>query len=197
MQTSHSLPFLFLFPHSNGGRGAYISQHPKSLVISSVLKQVHTVASAQLLVWVNLQSNSTIYLIWNKTCDEEYGHNFYMRSTNIYLSFVGKDIKTSFLFFIYWLLYPDMLPVKVQVFLYSRKSKFQSAWDANRMHIMHEPYFINLKHFSMKIRQHIHPCCCRVVCISVFSAVEHIQNRTSLELLSTTCLPASLKSIIL
>lgn len=120
-----------------------------------------------------------------------------MRGTNRYLSFVGKRIKTLFLYFFYRLLYPDVLSVKVQVFLYSRKSKFQSIWDANGMQIMHEPYFINLKHFSMKIRQHIHPCCCRVVYSSMFSADEHVQNRTLLELLSTACLQTSLKSMIL
>lgn len=58
---------------------------------------------------------------------------------------------------------------------------------------MHEPYFINVKHFSIKIRQHIHPCCCRVVCSSMFTADERIQNRTLLELLSAACLQTSLK----
>lgn len=62
---------------------------------------------------------------------------------------------------------------------------------------MHEPYFINVKHFSIKIRQHIHPCCCRVVCSSMFTADERIQNRTLLELLSAACLQTSLKSVIL
>lgn len=62
---------------------------------------------------------------------------------------------------------------------------------------MHKPYFTNLKHFSMKIRQPIHPCCCRVVYSSMFSADEHVQNRTLLELLSTACLQTSLKSMIL
>lgn len=36
-----------------------------------------------------------------------------MRGTNIYLPFVGKRIKTWLLYFFYWLLYPDVLPVKV------------------------------------------------------------------------------------
>lgn len=79
----------------------------------------------------------------------------------------------------------------------SGKRNFQPAWDANGKQIMHEPYFINLKHFSMKIRQHIHPFCCSVVFNSMFSSDEHIQNRTLLELLSTACLQTSLKSIIL
>ena len=162
-----------------------------------MLKQVHTLVSVWLLLWVKLESSSSICLISTKTYDEEYGHNFYMRGTNIYLSFVGKRIKTLFLYFFYRLLYPDVLSVKVQVFLYSRKSKFQSIWDANGMQIMHEPYFINLKHFSMKIRQHIHPCCCRVIYSSMFSADEHVQNRTLLELLSIACLQTSLKSMIL
>lgn len=51
--------------------------------------------------------------------------------------------------------------------------------------------------FSRKIRQHIHPCCCRIFCSSMFNADEHVQNTTLLKLVSSACLQTSLKSVIL
>lgn len=66
-----------------------------------------------------------------KTYDEKYGHNFKVRGTSSFPSFVGKGNKTLVLYYSHWLLYPDAFCVKVQIFLSSRKSKFQSTWDAN------------------------------------------------------------------
>jgi len=143
------------------------------------------------------ESSSSICFIWTKIYDDKYGHNIYMKGTNIYLSFVGKGIKAPLLYCFYRLLCPNLLLLKVQVLLHSRRSKFQSIWDAKGMQIVHEPCLINLKNFSRKIRQHRHPCCCRVVCSSMFGAGEQVQNRTLLELLSDACLQTSLKSIIL
>lgn len=88
------------------------------------------------------------------------GHNFYVKGTNLYLSFVGKCIKTySFISSsgsCTQICYPWMFRSSCTA------GRASSSQHIDGLQIIHELYFINLNNVSVKIKQPIHSYCCRV-----------------------------------